>query len=261
VPQEAKCRPRAKAWPAILLAWVAGFVDAVGYLTLFKLFTAHMSGNSAALGAYLGQGHWSEAFHRAFPIPLFVLGVALGAGLTEIAVHRGVRSPFSIALGIEAMLLLLFMLLGNRELRAGTLRRDMGWVLYPLASLPSLAMGLQNATLRRVGSEHVRTTYITGMLTDMAESGVKYLFWLGAEARGRGMAGFVGALRRSSRQTSWFETLLSGGIWSAFIAGAALGGFMLGMWQLWSLSLPLVGLAVVIAQDLIRPIGLPPDLS
>jgi uncharacterized membrane protein YoaK (UPF0700 family) len=261
VPQKASSRPRVSAWPAILLAWVAGFVDAVGYLTLFKLFTAHMSGNSAALGAYLGQGHWSEAFHRAFPIPLFVMGVALGAGMTETAVRRGVRSPFSVALAFEAALLALFMLLGNRALRAGTLRQDMGWVLYPLTSLPALAMGLQSATLRRVGSEQVRTTYITGMLTDMAESGVKYLFWLAAAARGRGLDGFLGALRRSSEQTSWFETVLYGGIWSAFIAGAALGGYMLGIWRLWALSLPLAGLAIVITQDLICPLGLPPDLS
>ena len=41
-------KEREKAWLAVLLAWVAGCVDAVGYLMLFHLFTAHMSGNSAA---------------------------------------------------------------------------------------------------------------------------------------------------------------------------------------------------------------------
>jgi uncharacterized membrane protein YoaK (UPF0700 family) len=88
-------KDREKAWLAVLLAWVAGFVDAVGYLSLSHLFLAHMSGNSAAMGAYFGQGRWGAAFHRAFPIPMFVLGVAAGAALNEAASRRGVRSLFS----------------------------------------------------------------------------------------------------------------------------------------------------------------------
>jgi uncharacterized membrane protein YoaK (UPF0700 family) len=42
-----------------------------------------MSGNSVAMAAYAGQGHWAEAARRAFPIPLFVAGVALGASIAE----------------------------------------------------------------------------------------------------------------------------------------------------------------------------------
>src|SRR5690349_6360434 len=74
-----------KVWLAVSLAWVAGFVDAVGYVSLFRLFIAHMSGNSAAMGAHFGQGEWGEAFYRAFPIPVFVLGVIAGAALHEAA--------------------------------------------------------------------------------------------------------------------------------------------------------------------------------
>ncbi|MDQ2798914.1 MAG: DUF1275 family protein [Armatimonadota bacterium] len=76
-------RPKSSAWRRVvqekarlglLLAWVAGGVDATGFLTLAHLFTAHMSGNSVALAVSAAQGHWMEAARRAFPIPLFVVG-------------------------------------------------------------------------------------------------------------------------------------------------------------------------------------------
>src|SRR5262249_36270733 len=39
-------KEREKAGVVLLLAWIAGGVDAIGYLVLLHLFTAHMSGNS-----------------------------------------------------------------------------------------------------------------------------------------------------------------------------------------------------------------------
>ena len=42
-------RVREKAWVALTLALVGGFVDAVGYITLLGVFIAHMSCNSAAV--------------------------------------------------------------------------------------------------------------------------------------------------------------------------------------------------------------------
>ncbi|MGE3809415.1 MAG: DUF1275 family protein, partial [Gemmataceae bacterium] len=38
----------------LLLTWSAGIVDGVGFLILFHMFTAHMSGNSIAMGVYAG---------------------------------------------------------------------------------------------------------------------------------------------------------------------------------------------------------------
>jgi len=111
----------------VLLAWVAGFVDAVGYVSLSHLFIAHMSGNSAAMGAYFGQGRWGEAFHRAFPIPLFVLGVVAGAALNEAAFLHVVRSPFALTLWLEAALLAAFMACGGGMIGGGEIRSRPTW--------------------------------------------------------------------------------------------------------------------------------------
>ena len=241
---------REKAWLAILLAWVAGVVDAVGYVLLFRLFIAHMSGNSAAMGAYFGQGEWGEAFYRAIPIPVFVLGVIAGAALNETASRRGVRSLFSLTLGLEAALLFLFMMWGEGVIRGGKTSANLAWELYPLVALPAFAMGLQNAALRRVGGRIVPTTYVTGMLTDLAETGVEYLYWL--RDRSRGAVGHRGAA--APRQTSLKMMLLSSGIWLAFVIGAITGGYAQMRWELRSLLLPLSGLALIIALDWLRPI-------
>src|ERR1035441_8151505 len=53
-------RPRV----AITLAAIAGWVDAVGFLVLFGLFTAHLRGNTARLGVELRAGQ-----RRPCPLP------------------------------------------------------------------------------------------------------------------------------------------------------------------------------------------------
>jgi uncharacterized membrane protein YoaK (UPF0700 family) len=245
---------REKAWLAVLLAWVAGFVDAVGYVLLFRLFIAHMSGNSAAMGAHFGQGQWSEAFYRAFPIPVFVLGVIAGAALNEAASRHGVRSLFSLTLGLEAALLFLFMSCGGGVIHGGEARAKSTWEFYSLVALPAFAMGLQNAALRRVGGQIVRTTYVTGMLTNLAEDGVDYLYWLRDRRRGAGDNRVTTSLRASPGQVSLKMMLLNGGIWLAFVIGAVTGGYTQQRWELRSLLFPLFGLGLIIAIDLFEPI-------
>jgi uncharacterized membrane protein YoaK (UPF0700 family) len=236
------------------MAWVAGGVDAIGYLALAHLFTAHMSGNSAAMGAHFGQLDWASALHRSFPIPLFVLGVALGAALVEIGRRRNLRSPFALIIGLEAALLLGFMLLGNGVMRAGQIRTTL-WKFYTLAALPSLAMGLQNATLRRVAGHGVRTTYVSGMLTNFAEEGVAYLFWLGDHVNDPSLRRWGGLFRATWDHPAVQQMLLYGGIWTAFVTGAVIGGYAEQQWALYSAAFPLGGLLLILGVDLIQPLG------
>jgi uncharacterized membrane protein YoaK (UPF0700 family) len=98
-----------------------------------------------------------------------VAGVIIGALLTEISLQRNFRSPFAVALATEATLLLLLMLFGDN------IQTATGWIFYALTALPAMAMGVQNATLRRVGSLHIRTTYVTGMLTNFGEAVSQYI--------------------------------------------------------------------------------------
>jgi uncharacterized membrane protein YoaK (UPF0700 family) len=235
-----------------LLAWVGGFVDAVGFLALFHLFTAHMSGNSVWLGTYLGVGNWRLGLHHLFPIPLFVLGVAVGTALVELARRSSIRAAFVPALLLEASLLALFMVCGSPFIVEDSLRPATVWGFYALAALPALAMGVQNATLRRVAGQTVHTTYITGVLNGLAEESVQVLFWLRAETR---TAGLRRALRAAPAHPGLRAAVASALLWLAYVAGAISGGFAKHRWQLYALALPLAVLAVTIGVESVRPGG------
>lgn len=243
-----------KAWLALVLALTAGCVDAVSYMVLWKVFTAHMSGNSASAAVNAGEEKIAEAFHRAFPIPLFVFGVALGAALSEALARNGRRRIFAVAVGLEAALLILFLLWGGSILSDGKVPEEPAWRYYLLVALPTLAMGVQNASLRRVGNATVRTTYISGMLCNFAEQSVQSLFWLcdhWSAYRGRWGAW----LRLFAAQPSFAHLCLQGGIWLAFIAGALFGVGATLRWGLLSLMGPIVCLVIIAVCDLVTPIN------
>jgi uncharacterized membrane protein YoaK (UPF0700 family) len=237
---------------ALLLALVGGLVDGVGYVLLAHLFTAHMSGNSIAMAVHAGEGSWHQAFHRAFPIPLFFLGVIFGAALSEMLVRRGVRSSFAASLGLEALLLTLFMVYGKSALHGTGFEPATGSLFYLLAALPALAIGLQNATLRRVGGSGVRTTYITGMLTNAGEELVVYLYWLRDRLRpGRRWL----LLRLTPRQAPFQRMLLHLGLWFCYVGGAVGGVLSKQRWEMLCLLPPIFCLFLIAGVDLVWPIG------
>jgi hypothetical protein len=65
---------RKQIWAALLLAWVAAFSDAIGFLVLQQLGASFMSGNSMSTGVALGRLDWASVLQRGLPILVF-LGV------------------------------------------------------------------------------------------------------------------------------------------------------------------------------------------
>jgi uncharacterized membrane protein YoaK (UPF0700 family) len=236
-------RIRRRLWLPALLAWVGGSVDAIGYLTMFELFTSHQTGNTAIVGVSTGLHDWHEAIRRIFPVSIFVLGVIVGALL----------SRFALILGTEAVVLLLFLVLGTLALVDGVLSSTRASVFYPLAALPALAMGIQNTSLKKVVGLSVRTTFITGILCTMAEELAEHLVWLWtAWRRGRPLRVL---LRIAPRQPALNRALLAWSIWASFLAGAVSGALAQQHWHLLALAGPIVVLTTITVVDLAWPLS------
>jgi uncharacterized membrane protein YoaK (UPF0700 family) len=218
---------------ALPLAAVAGFVDAAGFLTLGGVFTAHMSGNSARLGVRLGQGDLGAALPLIVAIVLFALGVAGGALASELWKRRGGEDHgLAPVLAAEAALLLVFMLYGATIVgRGGAVRHHGLTGFYVLLCVLVLSMGLQTASVQRAGARRLRTTYITGILSDFAQQGVGLAFGHGEPRQVR----------------------LLGGIVVLYLSGATLGAFLQIRWHTWCVSLPFAVLLLMTGWALLRP--------
>ena len=239
--------PRAAYGVAFPLAVVAGYVDAVGFLTLAGLFVAHMSGNTVRLGVFVGEGDWSLAAQRLVPIIVFTIGVAGGIALVEALRRRSAPAPAARVLSVEAGLLLAFMLVGWIVLD-GQGAAGGSWDYYLLAVLAVLAMGWQTAALRRVAGVPVHTTFVTGILTHLAEESVNgWYAW-----RDRRRAGTGGRRPDDVVAVAFRRARLHGGVWASYLAGGVIGAFIALHWDLWSLTLPLAVLAALVAIDLAR---------
>ncbi|MFE4666744.1 YoaK family protein [Streptomyces sp. NPDC056716] len=137
----------------LLLTMSSGIVDAVSYLGLNHVFTANMTGNVVVLGFATAGAEGFSVTHTLTSIGLFLAGAVGGGRLAGLlATHsRGAWSRTSLA--IEAALLLAAAIVAftvpDNEARP-----------FILLALTALAMGMRNATVRKLGVPGISTTTV-----------------------------------------------------------------------------------------------------
>ena len=203
-----------------------------------------------AMGVALGRLDWPSVLQRGLPILAFFLGNMLGF-LALAQVRRwGIRSSFVVVFGLEALVMLAFLLLGTHALQGGVIRPSPSGIFSVCVVLLTLAMGLQTATVRRASGQSVHTTFVTGMLSNWAHLLTQYLSWLRQQSTERQMREIV---RESMQQASFRRLLLLGGIWGCYVVGAISGSALELRMALFALVFPLCVLAILIVIDVFRP--------
>jgi uncharacterized membrane protein YoaK (UPF0700 family) len=151
-----------------LLTGATGVLDATSFLDLGRTFTANMTGNVLLLafsltGTSLGGGADSQGFLIA--LVGFVVGALAGSAA---AGRRGRRAHlhFGLAMELVALAVALVVALGGPVDAAG--RRDV------LIALLAFGMGVQNATVRRMGITEANTTVLTTSLGSLAADVVAF---------------------------------------------------------------------------------------
>jgi uncharacterized membrane protein YoaK (UPF0700 family) len=246
-----------KATLAVGLSWGAGLIDVVGYLTLYKAFVAHMTGNTVSSVMHGMEHNWPELLHRGTPIPAFFAGLLAAEVALEAAKRHGRRNVATRALAIEAFCLGAFLGFGRWILGGGAppVTEPTTPQFVFLVALIAVAMGVQSAAMRKVGALTIFTTFITGTLTKLAEDLGKYLFWLRDRTRGRVRQRLGKALRLSMRQESFQSVVLLALLYLAYGGGALFGVFGFHRWGVIIAAAPLTLVLVTIGVDLVRPIS------
>jgi len=146
----------------LLLTVVTGLVDAASFLRLGHVFVANMTGNVVFLGFAIAGAKELSIRASAFALGTFLLGgVAGGRVAVRFATHRGRLLGAALALQIVAVVAAVVV-------AAVAGRPDQGAARYALIVLLAFAMGVQNATVRRLAVSDLTTTVLTMTLTGIA---------------------------------------------------------------------------------------------
>jgi uncharacterized membrane protein YoaK (UPF0700 family) len=231
---------------AAFLTWMAGFVDAVGYLSLGQIYTANMSGNSVAIGIHAFSGEWTEAFRRLLPVVAYFAGLLFCRLLIAYGAWHQIRRIACVTLLWEIALLIPVCLASGPT----------GVVLsWSFIGMLAGAMGVQNATLTHFSTLTVHTGFVTGTLVKCAENMAHYLTWVWNQNRHKKQPLFL-VLARSSEQKAFTTGSLLALIWLAYVIGACFGALGQHLYKFRSLLVPIVGLACVGAVDLHQPLAI-----
>jgi uncharacterized membrane protein YoaK (UPF0700 family) len=145
----------------ILLTIVTGLVDAVSYLALGHVFVANMTGNVVFLGFAVVDAEDFSVPASLTAIAAFLFGALAGGRLGGWhGAHRG--RLFAATLLIETLLVALALAVALVAVVSALVVR------YLIIASLSIAMGLQNATARRLAVPDLTTTVLTLTLTGFA---------------------------------------------------------------------------------------------
>lgn len=227
---------------ALILTFTSGVVDIVGYVGVFHLFTAHLTGATVQLGRGLISHSWTDVYVAAVIVAAFMGGSLFGRAAIEIGSRRNIRRISSVTLTIEALLLLCVALTSTAiSLNA-----------YQKIAILAAAMGLQTATLTGVGPLTVHTTFVTGMLNKIAQLVTHVLFRIYDREKSTSASHAFAADQQRDAQMAMFL----GAVWCCYVAGATFGTWSFGLWGIRALSFAIVLLVFALVVDGFSPLSM-----
>jgi uncharacterized membrane protein YoaK (UPF0700 family) len=242
---------RQKSRLAVSLSWVAGYTNIVTLLAAGHVIS-HMTGNTTVFSSALGAGQWNKAGVYGSILASFLGGSALAGLMTEGARRRGWTAKFVLPIAVETILL---SILGVWLARCypGSRYSEPGLIF---ACLGAFTMGLQNATVTHISGAEVRTTHVTGVITDLGLEGVQFLLWWRDKLRFQKNPTRVGrTFRLTSRHPTFLRLLLLASILGSFGFGAIAGTVLIKNIPRLAMLAPVLFLLWIIFVDWKHPIA------
>ncbi|HVC07467.1 MAG TPA: YoaK family protein [Solirubrobacterales bacterium] len=184
----------------LALTFTTGLVDAASYLGLGHVFTANMTGNIVLLGFGIAGSGGLPVLAPLVSLGAFLVGAGAG-GVLAAKRTNGDPGRLARALAIEVSAIGVAVVVALAiDVQPNRVSGDL------VIALLALAMGVRNATVRRIGAADLTTTVLTMTLTGLAaESPV-------AGGRGEG----------SARRIMAVVAMLSGAVAGALLLKASL---------------------------------------
>lgn len=199
------------------LATVAGLVNSVGFVAI-GTFTSHVTGNVGRFASDLAWGRFAAAALALMMVLAFYVGAFIASMLLESNVLDRPHA-YGTLLFIEASWLLLFAVVSEAMATSNP-------YIYDLQAMAICgSMGLQNSLVTRLSGAVVRTTHLTGVVTDLGiESARWFRYWrtrIGQRTKIRLVVGEESALAPPKEKLELLLTVLC-----TFFSGSVVGAIL-----------------------------------
>ena len=145
---------------SFVLSFISGFVDTAGFIALFGLFTAHITGNLVlASTALFDNGTHANLFGKLLMVPVFMMTVLLVG--YSIKYKKATASKLLLT---EAVCIICFALAGNYALH--NQHSPSNTAVTTVASFAVIAMAIQNTCMRKLMDGYPSNTVMTGNITE-----------------------------------------------------------------------------------------------
>jgi uncharacterized membrane protein YoaK (UPF0700 family) len=153
-----------------IMALIAGAVNAGGFLAVQR-YTSHMTGIISGIADDLIVSDLTVVLAGIAALLCFIAGAATTAIFINWARRHKLHSEYALSLALEAALLMVFGLLG------ANLNVLVEVFVPTTVLLLCFIMGLQNAIMTKVSRAEIRTTHMTGVVTDIGIELGRLIYW------------------------------------------------------------------------------------
>jgi len=197
------------------LAFVGGYANSCG-IVLVGTFTSHVTGNVGRFASQVALGEHAAALAALSCVAAFFAGAFVGSMFLESRALGHVSRAYALTLALEAVTLTVFWLGLDPPAWASAARLQLE------AATLSAAMGLQNGLVTRLSGAVVRTTHLTGVVTDLGVELARWFRYGRAKVAERLGARLVLGKNEPERPAP-AKVFLLGTIAAAFVLGATAG--------------------------------------
>lgn len=155
-------RSHFRVWMMMVLTFVTGLLDAVGYLALDRVFTGNMTGNVVILGMGLVSGDHLPVLGPLVALIAYIAGAAIAGRLLRTPPVPWTASVTTILVVNTAILALAGVVVLMTDVR----QVDGGTAI--IAAVLAVVMGAQAAVARALAVQDMTTVVVTSTLTAFA---------------------------------------------------------------------------------------------